>query len=230
MKKNLRAAKADAEAANLAKSEFLANMSHEIRTPLTAILGFAEMLELDGDMEAAPKSRVDAVRTIRCNGDHLLQIIDDILDLSKMEKLGEIRTEPCNLRATIDHAIDSFRPLANPGVEFLVECPGSARAPVILHTSPVRLRQILLNLVGNAVKFTDEGFIKVAVAVGGRRLTINVEDTGSGMEIGQAKELFAPFRRPGQLRHPQTRRNGTWTGDHPPTSRENARQRGDRSG
>jgi len=197
----LREAKLRAEAANVAKSEFLANMSHEIRTPLTAILGFAEMLELDGDLESAPPSRLSAVETIRRNGDHLLRIINDILDLSKIEagKL-QIDTKPCNLRDIVDGTVASFRELPSTQAELVSECP-----EVTIETSAVRLRQILLNLVGNAVKFTGRGNVKVAATIDQGQLSIEVDDTGPGMSPEQAAELFASFH---QLDNSATREHG----------------------
>lgn len=201
MMRMLEAAAKEAQIAARAKSEFLANMSHEIRTPLTAILGFAEMLELDGDMKAAPQSRVDAVRTIRRNGDHLLQMINDILDLSKMDAgMVEIATEPCNLPSIVDGIMGSFRALAKPGVELETDCPSAT-----IKSSPIRLRQMLLNLVGNAVKFTESGSVKVTVAIVRGQMTIDVKDTGPGMKWEQAKGLFTPFH---QLDNSATRQYG----------------------
>ena len=189
-----------AEAANIAKSEFLANMSHEIRTPLTAILGFAEMLELDGDLDEAPESRLSTIGTIRRNGDHLLRIISDILDLSKMEAGRlQIATESCDLHSIVASTVESFQGLSTE-VDLSLECPEAT-----IESSGVRLRQILLNLVGNAVKFTERGTVKVTAAINQGQLTIDVDDTGPGMSWEQAEELFASFH---QLDNSGTRKHG----------------------
>jgi len=199
--RQLRDAVLKADAANVAKSEFLANMSHEIRTPLTAILGFAEMLELDGDLESAPPSRLSAIDTIRRNGDHLLRIINDILDLSKIEAGRlHISTEPCNLRSIVDGTVASFRNLPSTQTELVSECP-----EVMIEASAVRLRQILLNLVGNAVKFTEEGIVKVTATVEQGQLSIEIDDDGPGMSPEQAAGLFASFH---QLDNSATRKHG----------------------
>ena len=186
-----------AEEANRTKSEFLANMSHEIRTPLTAILGFTDLLREDGNVAMAPKSRLETIDTIKNAGNHLLTIINDILDLSKIEA-GKMTVE----------AIDT------PVVRVLsdVQCMMAPRAesknvtlctrlrtplPELMVGDPTRLRQILMNLVGNAAKFTERGAIVVSAAVGESqgisRLVVEVEDTGPGMTAEQADRLFAPF-------------------------------------
>ncbi len=184
-----------AEDANRTKSEFLANMSHEIRTPMTAILGFADLLLDYCDDSQDARS---AVETIRRNGKHLLSIINDILDISKIEA-GKMQIEP--ERVSMWRVVEEVASLmrvraADKGVEMKVrfDCP----LPRFVYSDPVRLRQILLNLVGNAVKFTDEGFIEIVVRQDPKpddkpRLLIDVIDTGIGIAADRLLHLFQPF-------------------------------------
>ncbi len=182
-----------AEAANRAKSDFLANMSHEIRTPMTAILGFSDML-LDTDQTEAQRS--EAVETIRKNGKHLLTLINDILDLSKVEA-GKMNCEniPCPPLHLLSEIETLMRDRADAkGLEFRVDCVGII--PEVIETDPTRLRQILINLVGNAIKFTDSGNVRlVAQFIGGDhpKMQFDVSDTGIGITPEQAEGLFRPF-------------------------------------
>ncbi len=186
-----------AESANRAKSEFLANMSHEIRTPMTAILGFTELLREDGDIAVAPGRRLQAIDTIRSASTHLMAIIDDILDLSKIEAgkmaVESIDTPVVRVLREIDGLI---RPRAlDKGLQlhFLL----ASLVPERIMSDPTRLRQILMNLVGNALKFADRGSVIITVSVndqnGSRRMLIDVEDTGPGMTRDQAARLFTAF-------------------------------------
>ena len=189
-----------AEAADRAKSEFLANMSHEIRTPMTAILGYAEVL-LDeasrrdaGPEEANP---IDVLRTIRRNGDHLLQIINDVLDLSKIEagKL-EIELIPCHPRQLVAEVMTLMRVRAeDKNLQFEHECIGEI--PRAIKSDPTRLRQILINILGNAIKFTERGGVKLVVqfpaAHDDPRLRFDVVDTGIGMTPEQMAKVFDSF-------------------------------------
>ncbi|MBL9164270.1 MAG: CHASE domain-containing protein [Planctomycetaceae bacterium] len=187
-----------AEAANRTKSEFLANMSHEIRTPLTSILGCCDILREDGRIEDAPLRRLDTIETIRRAGDHLLTVINDILDLSKIEA-GKFRTElvETSLPSVLHEVHRILAPrVAEKGVQlsFALDSP----IPDVIISDPTHLRQILLNLVGNAVKFTDAGSIDVVVRqcdAGGDQQTIEIDvtDTGAGMTQEQAASLFRPF-------------------------------------
>jgi PAS domain S-box-containing protein len=190
----LRAAMETAEAATLAKSEFLANMSHEIRTPMTAILGFAETLL---DVEMLEPDRVAAVQTIRRNGEHLLQIINDILDLSKVEA-GRLEVEsiPCSPMQVLAEVRTLMQVRADAkGLSFDVEWLGSI--PAQIRTDPTRLRQILVNLIGNSIKFTETGRIRLTArfAPNGAdsRMQFDVIDTGIGMTEEQRSLLFQPF-------------------------------------
>ena len=199
----LRAATQEAQAANQSKSEFLANMSHEIRTPMTAILGYADLLLEESDLQRAPPAQVQAIETIRRNGEHLLSIINDILDLSKIEagKL-QVETIPCSPMQVLADVESLLRVRATAkGLEFTVECP--APVPERIRTDPTRLRQILLNLTGNAVKFTETGSVRITAQLIQREscpgatpeplMQFEVSDTGIGMNTLQLGELFQPF-------------------------------------
>ncbi|HNQ24395.1 MAG TPA: response regulator [Phycisphaerae bacterium] len=193
----LKVAMEAAEAANRAKSEFLANMSHELRTPMTAILGFAEVLLKHGDLDHAPAERVEAVETIRRNGEYLMTIINDILDLSKIEA-GKMRVEQiaCSPVQIVSEVAALMRVRAEAqNLSFTVEYAGPV--PETIQTDPTRLRQVLINLVGNAVKFTEAGSVRLAVRfvpdAGAPLMQFDIVDTGVGMSPEQATELFQPF-------------------------------------
>ena len=184
-----------AEAADRAKGEFLANMSHEIRTPMTAILGYTDLL-IDRSLEASASQQ--ALRTIQRNGEHLLAIINDILDLSKIEAgMLEMERLPCSPRQIAGEVAELMRVRIDAKrLRFDVEFDGSLPAAVV--TDPVRLRQILINVVGNAVKFTETGGIRLVVRCfddGGLalRLQFEVLDTGIGMNDEQIAQLFQSF-------------------------------------
>jgi PAS domain S-box-containing protein len=190
---DLEAARQAAEAASRVKSEFLANMSHEIRTPMTAILGFTETL-LDTGRTRSDQAK--AVETIRSNGEHLLSIINDILDLSKIEA-GKMPIEQvaCSLPQLLSDVKSLMQPrAAAKGLYLDVDCSESLPEEVL--TDPTRLRQILINLIGNAVKFTDSGGVRlVARFVGEERpaMRFDVIDTGIGISPHQAEAIFLPF-------------------------------------
>jgi len=182
-----------AEAATQAKSKFLANMSHEIRTPMTAILGFADVL-LNQVQDADAR---EAVLTIRRNGEYLLALINDILDLSKVEAGRlEIARTPCLLQDLLADMLALMRPRAaakNIALELICQGP----LPATIVTDPVRLRQILVNLVGNAIKFTEFGSVQVVArlvtSAAPPLLEVAVVDTGIGMTAAQQARLFQPF-------------------------------------
>ena len=187
----LHKAKTEAEAANRAKSEFLANMSHEIRTPMTAIMGFADMILQPNQNDAG---RTECVQVIRRNGTYLLELINGILDLSKIEE-GRMTIEsiPSELTALLADIVANARPRAiEKGLEFelIIACP-IAR---FVRTDPLRLRQIMANLLGNAIKFTSAGKITVTICSEHTHvLRIEVSDSGIGMTKDQLERLFRPF-------------------------------------
>jgi two-component system, sensor histidine kinase and response regulator len=190
----LRSAKDAAEIANHAKTAFLANMSHEIRTPLNGILGFTEVLidRLDGDRE----ERRDQLQTIRDSGRHLLSLINDVLDLSKIES-GQMDVEMvrCSPHEIIAEVISILRVRAQErGIS--LEYFWKSAVPETIGTDPARLRQILMNLIGNAVKFTEVGSVQVAVrliADGSPRIVVDVIDTGVGIPGESIERIFDPF-------------------------------------
>lgn len=190
----LSAAVERAEAAHRAKSLFLANMSHELRTPLTAVLGFAENLL---DPEFTRVDREEAIRAIQRNGAHLLRIINEILDLSKIEaQKFRIEMRECDLRELLEDLGDIMRPqAAEKRIDLVFEL--HEPVPKTIRTDPTRLRQILINLIENAVKFTENGRILVEARyppdAPSPRLEIAVTDSGIGIPAEQIRRLFQPF-------------------------------------
>jgi len=191
----LTGAKQRAEEASAAKTAFLANMSHEIRTPMTAIIGYADsMLEPDQTVS----DRQDALQTIRRNGQHLLELINDILDISKIEadRMTVERVE-ANLPSLLADLISLMRPRAvAKGLGFRLEVMGAV--PQSIHTDPLRLRQVLINILANAVKFTERGEVCLCVRCtrppeGPARLCFEVRDTGIGIAPDQVDKLFRSF-------------------------------------
>jgi signal transduction histidine kinase/CheY-like chemotaxis protein len=203
----LRVAKEQAESATAAKSEFLAHMSHEVRTPLTALLGFSDLLR---DPRTSEILRQEYGQIVHRNGQHLLSIINDILDLSKVEA-GKLQVEQvhCSLIEVLADVLSLMRVRAHEcGVELEVEFLSDV--PEHLFCDPTRLRQILLNLVGNALKFTSVGSVRMLLdyAPAPSLLTIAVHDTGIGMAEEQLEHLFEPFWQG----HPATKRGGSGLG------------------
>jgi len=184
--------KASAEQASVAKSMFLANMSHEIRTPLTAIIGFSEaMLDVNQTMA----ERIEAIRTIHRAGKHLHGIINDILDLSKIEA-GKLEVEcvPVPVLPMVEDVAAIARLQAeDKGLYFKLEF--DFPLPWTIHTDPLRVKQVLLNVVGNALKFTERGGVTLRLRheVDKQLLVIEVEDTGIGINPEQIGRLFQPF-------------------------------------
>ena len=181
--------------ANRAKTEFIANMSHEIRTPMTAIMGYSELL-LDAETPAA--DRRSHLLTIRRNGEHLLSIINDILDLCKVEA-GKMTMDqlPCAPSAVVVDVASMMRVRAAEKGLYL-EVAFKTAIPEVIQTDPMRLRQILINLVANAVKFTEKGGVRIYVWCDERAsnspvLRFEVTDTGIGISPEQISVLFEPF-------------------------------------
>jgi PAS domain S-box-containing protein len=189
----LRQAIEAAEAANRAKSAFLANMSHELRTPLNAILGFAQLMERDPRLAADQR---DSLETIRHSGEHLLTLINDVLEVSKIEA-GRTALQP--------HDFDLYRLLADvesmfrlraadKELQLLFDCQPSV--PQYVRTDESKLRQVVINLLSNAIKFTQEGGVTVRIGYDDEttpRLLFEVEDTGIGIDPGEVNDLFEPF-------------------------------------
>jgi two-component system sensor histidine kinase EvgS len=207
----LLAARAAAEAANRAKDEFLASMSHELRTPLHAILGYADLLRAGSIGQMARK---DALDTIAGSGRHLLALINDLLDLSRM-RAGhlELNPAPVRLLTLLEELVAMVRVDArNKGLDFVLEVPEDL--PEVVLADDKRLRQILLNLLGNAIKFTDTGRVVLGVqstrASDGRvQLRFSVEDTGIGIAPQDQQRIFAPFE---QAEQGQRRESGVGLG------------------
>ena len=191
MDRSLMDAKEEAEAANRSKSEFLANMSHEIRTPMTAILGYSDLLYVDGDITEAPERRRDTIRTIRQNGEHLLTIINDILDVSKIEagqlSVELIETDPVRVVSEAASLLKARADEKGIGLNVRYDTP----IPKRIESDPTRLLQIVLNLAGNAVKFTDHGAVTIRVSCDPDDWSIafRVEDTGIGMTPEQRDDI-----------------------------------------
>ncbi len=186
---------ANERSANRAKSEFLANMSHEIRTPMTAILGYADLL-LEPRLDVS--DRLNYIQIIRRNSGHLLSIINDILDLSKIEA-GKMTVEKiaCSPAQILVEVASLMRVRATEkGLDFDIEY--ATPMPATMKSDPTRLRQILLNLVGNAIKFTQSGSVRIIarchdVDSATPTLTFEVADTGVGLSKEQQTKLFQPF-------------------------------------
>jgi len=199
----LREAKAKAEEANQAKSAFLANMSHDLRTPLNGILGFAQILQWD---KTLTERQIAGVAAIRQSGEHLLTLINDILDLAKIEA-GKFEISPSDTDvAKFLHTIAGIirvKAEQKGGLRFV--CDFSPELPAAVRIDERRLRQVLLNLLDNAVKFTDRGEVRLAVGPAGpARVRFEVRDSGVGMSEEQLARLFQPFEQVGD-RH---RRSG----------------------
>jgi signal transduction histidine kinase/purine-cytosine permease-like protein/DNA-binding NarL/FixJ family response regulator len=188
----LQRAKDAAEFANLAKSRFVTGMSHELRTPLNSILGYAQILQFD---PAIPERRRDAIDVIQRSGNHLLSLIDGLLDIAKIES-GKMHLDSgelvlCDL---LDQISRMFAPLAaEKGLSF--DFIKTGRMPQVVRTDHKRLRQILINLLGNAIKFTDTGAVTFRLHYVRDMALFSIEDTGIGISGADIERIFHPFER-----------------------------------
>ncbi|MCC6508951.1 MAG: response regulator, partial [Pirellulaceae bacterium] len=187
----LRSAQHLAEAANRSKSDFLANMSHEIRTPMTAILGYSDLIA----SRLQDPDDLHCIETIRSNGRFLLEIINDILDLSKIEadkmELSLERVSPDQIMTEVV----SLLAMRAAEKQITLHVDVVHELPAFIHTDPIRLRQILLNLLGNAIKFTDVGSVRLIASLDAdrSRLAFDIVDTGIGIPAEHMARLFQPF-------------------------------------
>jgi signal transduction histidine kinase len=193
----------ETQAASRAKSDFLAIMSHELRTPLTAIIGYAELLEL-GIPEPVTESQREQIERIEVAARHLQQLIEEILAVASLEA-GEakIRRQEVSVAELLHRAEVIIRPMAM-AKELRLEVEGLAE-PAVVETDPEKLLQVLLNLLTNAVKFTESGSIRLGARVHGGKLELEVDDTGIGVHPRDHDRIFEPFW---QVDQPITRRAG----------------------
>ncbi len=188
---SLAVARDEAQEANQAKSRFLATMSHELRTPLNAILGIGDMMREEAE-DAGQKDLLDPLGRINRAGRHLLQLVNDVLDLSKIEAGRlEVHPEEVLLRGFVADIETTGRPLAARNAnKFICDCADDIGS---LQADPMRLRQVVLNLVGNACKFTEGGEVRLAVGRRNGRVEFAVSDTGIGITPQQLEKLFTDF-------------------------------------
>ena len=183
----------DLEIASQHKSQFVANMSHELRTPLAAILGYAELMQ-EGFYEAQGPKSLDALTRIRSNGKHLLGLINTVLDIAKIES-GQFTLNMA------EYAIESVVETVRGATESLAETKKLALRTDVAKSLPVglgdeqRLTQVLLNLVGNAIKFTDSGEVRVTATAANSHFTVSVTDTGPGIPADQLSRVFEQFHQ-----------------------------------
>lgn len=185
--------KEQADAANLAKSQFIANMSHELRTPLNAIIGYSEMLAEDA-VGLENKQLVADLGSVAGSGRHLLRLINNVLDLAKIEagKI-ELNNEDLSVLELLKRIESTAAPLATKNRNKLIV--NGSNAPSSMYVDGMRLEQIFINLIGNACKFTKSGYVRLEVETGTDRVLFKVSDTGIGMTLEQAANLFEEFKQ-----------------------------------
>jgi signal transduction histidine kinase len=208
----LAAARAEAEAAAAVKGEFMANMSHEIRTPLTAVIGFSGLLAQRPELDEISQRYVQRVSSA---GQALLAIVNDVLDFSKLEAgQVEIAPRPVSPLAVAQDALALFAPQADAKGLWL-ECQAEGDLPERVMIDPDRVRQVLLNLVGNAIKFTEQGAVRLFVGYDAEaaRLRMRVEDTGAGHQRRAADQALPALLAGRRLVDPQARRHRPGPGD-----------------
>ena len=187
-------ARQTAEAANRAKVRYLANVSHEIRSPLNAIYGYAQLLESQGDVDPA-----QAARVIRRCTEHITSLTESLLDVTQLENgLLRLRHEPVNLPDFLDQIGWMMRPAAQAkGIAFAIEV--DTRLPETVRTDAGRLRQALLNIIGNAIKYTENGSVTLNLTYRGQIATFEIRDTGPGISPEDQTRIFDPYEQVGEL-------------------------------
>ncbi|MBW7969961.1 ATP-binding protein [Bradyrhizobium sp. BR 10289] len=203
-------ARSAAEAADAAKTRFLATMSHELRTPLNAIIGFSEMIAQEQTLMLAASQRKEYAQLINDSGQHLLSVVNGILDMSKMESGNfEIASEPFAPRASLTHCCNLLALKAREnGIDLITDAPQDLP---VMTGDPRAFKQIVLNLVANAIKFTERGGqVSVSAAATGSQLTLRISDTGVGIAPDDLKRIGAPFFQAGKTY--QRRHEGTGLG------------------
>ncbi|QPF89571.1 PAS domain-containing sensor histidine kinase [Bradyrhizobium commune] len=203
-------ARSAAEAADAAKTRFLATMSHELRTPLNAIIGFSEMIAQEQTLMLGAHQRKEYAELINASGQHLLSVVNGILDMSKMESGNfEIASEPFAPRAALMHCCNLLALKAREnGIDLITDAPQDLP---VMTGDPRAFKQIVLNLVANAVKFTERGGqVTVSAAASASQLTLRISDTGVGIAPDDLKRIGAPFFQAGKTY--QRRHEGTGLG------------------
>ncbi|WP_461535607.1 PAS domain-containing protein [Spongorhabdus nitratireducens] len=198
LQEELTLARIQAEESSHAKSDFLSNVSHEMRTPLNGILGYTQLLLHELQLEGQAANNLESIQ--KC-GDHLLSVINKVLDMAKIES-GRLQLDlqSTALFRTLDEVITIISPLAeSKGLVFNVDI--DEELPAYILTDGSRLRQILINILNNSVKFTDRGSVSLKVHTEGDNLILNVSDTGPGMSQEDLERIFEPFTRLNQSRH-----------------------------
>ncbi|MAF76982.1 MAG: hypothetical protein CME60_02385 [Halobacteriovoraceae bacterium] len=184
----------ETQRANRSRTEFLTNISHEIRTPMTAILGYAEVLK---DSQVSAEKLEDSVGIINKNAAHLLGLIDEILDISKIES-GKFNFEKEEITlATILSEVYSLMNVKARGKGINLDFQNVGEIPKVIYSDKKRLKQILFNLIGNAIKFTEEGFVRLSISYNSEleQLSFKIKDTGCGIPKDKVKSLFRPFEQ-----------------------------------